>query len=479
MLHETFGPDSPVYVWMKATVYNEDDPETGVWTASSGGVSPEDANVPVDPNSTSPEGLFSSTSLRSGVRVRHDDPMTGLASFGFPDLPINQGQRLALQLIVAPLIWFESAHVSPDAIDRAAMSTFIAALGSVGGPVGSVAGAILGALWGGGGVDADVPCYNPILFEMRDWDGNELDGLVRESTHEYGPTGAPPSYGCPRANASYWLSFDRVPEFTSRPPSCLAYWVDGDATDGAFNGHWGDYGITTSDQVNAWITRVPNQQAEVYNVRIRERRSASADIVVESFQAVPVTEERLIFLFYRNVFEFQPFGYRQAIPCSTECSAFTNVSPAPPWVDQLNQLQSLSMLAEAWRERLPPRRLPKPGPPRSGPPGNPAPFDVNQTLPASMARIPHSSASHDSPVISHEPLIPRSGIFRRFLPEDERPHSLYNARVLRLDPTTALTLFGEFRDRKLLQTRIRYLRTDDWGSVHTDVLLRPTYEPPR
>lgn len=478
MLREQFGPESPVYVWLQATVYDPGDPDTGLWAASVGGLSPTDANVPTDPNAVSADGLFSASSLPPGVRVRHDDPDTGWPTFRLPPIPLQQGQRVAAQLIVAPQVWFQTVHVPPDALDRAAMGVFIATLGSVAGPVGNIAGFILGELWGGGGTDPDVPCFNPILSETLDWDQADLERLVREQTHEYGPTGAPASFGCPRANASYWLAFARAPEF-QHVPGCLVRWIDENSTPDEFAADWGDYGVTSSDQVNAWITTTAAR--EVYDVRIRERRTASADALAEIFEGVPVTEEPMIFFFYRNVFAFQPFGYRRVRPYSAECSSFTNINPAPPWVDALLQLQSLSLLSERWRARLPAQRLPLRG----------AADDAAIAAVRSERRVleqsqsgpysdhPNSRRDLEPRPSGREPLIPRTGIFRRFRHDDATRKSMTNVRVLRLDSTLVLMLFGEFHSGRLLQRRIRFLRTDAAGNVRTDVLLRPTYPPPR
>jgi hypothetical protein len=217
---------------------------------------------------------------------------------------------------------------------------------------------------------------------------------------------------------------------------------------------------------------------EVYDVRVRERRTASLDVLLHDFQGVRVTREDMVLFsqFNRNEFEFEPFGYRPAVPISTECSSFTNVNPAPPWVDRLKHIRSLTLFQAAWREAMPPARVPSPIPmpdtgqdPTDAPPNSPdggaGPGDMTTT------RLSHPGGV---PVTD---LIPRTGRFHSFLPKEER--TVMRVGVLRLAPDLVLMLYGEFRGPKLVQVRVRYLRTDDSGGVRTDVLLRPTFNPPR
>jgi hypothetical protein len=498
LLHASFGPaDGPVYLFMSATVYDPADPTTALWSGSVGGSSPNDANIPADPASTGRDGLFSSSSLQPGVQIRHDDPDTKVPMFAISSVPIEAGQRLRFELVLAPEVWFTQVHQSADPVDAAVLTGFFAAWGSAaGGPAGAAVAAIFSGLFSWGGSDVDVPCFNPILLEQHEWDAAGLRRLSTAGAQEFGPTGAQPSYGCPQATASYWLSIQAVPQFATDPRHpCTLLWIGDERVTESFEGTWGDYGIIPSDQVNAWVNRDHTLPGEVYDVRLRERQTASRDVIAQSFRGVPVTEEFQVEFFTRNWYEFVPFGYHRVVPVAHECSAFSNVNPAPPWIDDLYALHALVEVANTWRRRTHAEELPiAPSLDRTrdlevaagGVGLGDEPIHLAATEDVDDVRDEGSTSFRPTPArrIRSGPMGAGSR-FGRYLAGAGtiRPGAdlrrILAVRVLRLTPALVLMLYGELHGGRLLQTRLRYLRSNEQRSIRTDVLLRPTHEPPR
>jgi hypothetical protein len=145
--------------------------------------------------------------------------------------------------------------------------------------------------------------------------------------------------------ASYWLSIKQVPQFIE-PNSCSVFWIDEDREP---TGDWGDYGFTSSDQVNAWI-RAGSAPGK-YNVRVRERRTATQDVIAQDFADVSITHEIITHHFARNRYRFTPFGYRLVSPASGDCGRFDNINPAPPFVDDIVKITALVDISSRWQGR--------------------------------------------------------------------------------------------------------------------------------
>ena len=472
LLHDAFGPPGPVYLFMRATVYDPLQPEIAIWTGSTGGLSPNDANVPSDGEIISVEPF--AASLPAGALVRSDGAHTGRQNPNGPNfavlpIPLAPNERIRLEVLFAPEVWFRTTHLTQSAWDRALITIFLAAVGGAGGGVGAIVGALVGILDPFGGSDADVPCFNPILMESHDWDAKQFRALAGEEMHEYGPTGAPGGLGCPQARASYWLSAQILGFAETHQVGCVVLPVPIEIVPYSFAGRWGDFGLTSSDQVNAWIT--PSIGAtDAYDIIARERQTASRELRA-AFASVRVTEEMAAPWFLRNEYASSPLGYREAKPLSDACATFTNLKQGTPWADRLIRFSNMQRLIDGERaldteavhemHAQPSRSL------------------------QSQVDVQHVARNNDTVSIGSRGVL-RSGTapsldllrpFTIYGTDDSRSFRL--VRVLRLSPELVLMEYGEFHRSKMLQRRLRYLRTDGSGQVLTDVLLRPTNDPPR
>lgn len=476
VLHESFGPVGPVYLFMRGTVYDPTQPEVALWSGSAGGLSPKDANVPADGETPTSEPF--APSLPVGAVVRNDGPNPARQNpygpnFAVLPIPLASNERLRLELCLAPEVWFQTTHVPLSDWDRALTTIFLTAAGASGGVAGALVGALVGIFDPFSGSDPEVPCFNPILLETHEWDAAELRNFAGTGTHEYGPTGAPGGLGCPQARATYWLSAQTLGFIETPQAGCSVLNVGDEAAPLGFEGRWGDFGLTPSDQVNAWITR-SSSVTDTYDVVVRERETASREMR-SSFADVKVTGEIAMPWFFRNEYAFSPFGYYEAKPVSSECGSFTNLKQGTPWADLIFRLARIrriiatelaietgSGVQRGSEQRHDPRvslgkSLEAPG----------SLLDDSEGIDAGS--VIRSGPGGVSPLRSFTAYgAGKSGFSRR--------HSVW---VLRLTPELVLMQYGEFHRGKMLTKRIRYLRTNASGHVYTDVLLRPTYDPPR
>jgi len=452
------GEDKPVWLYLRADLYEPGDHSTPVWTGDVGSL-PPDANRPSYPGLPRGDAGWFADHLVRAQQVRNGTDW-GTSNFSVGPVEVSPGQVLAVTVLMMPRVWFEKQKIPASEFDSWAAKVMGSLAGaSVGGPGGSLLGGLFTDLvLGSGDHEVEVPCFNAVIEATHDLEYDDLRRFRNERSRRFGPQDNNVGL-CEQIDSFYWLSVNNTgwsfgsstPAEEAGPcslePRALRPHADHLA------GGWGDTGDRVTDCVIVTVNLTDDSHANVY---VLERHPGTEQIS-DSFLEVPITLDVIEPEFVRNVHDGPRCPARSVQPACPECSHFDNLAlaftmpksmllatilsgthlGAQPAMEsvQLREGQQIRDLGDDWFELW------------TGPP----PFTERPAI---------------RPLLTH--LDPDEIVLLAGTPI---------SWVLECTPQITLATYAELRNGKPCISRLRYVRRDEDGTIATDLLLTPLMRP--
>jgi hypothetical protein len=446
------------------------------------------------------DGRFSPSTPFVRHRFAHGGRFVAVSS----DMGPGPNNRLQIRVALGVPTWFTEIPYTPDCIDKVLRSARDFVIGKWTtawmGDVGNWLNPIAWLLGESDPKTVMVPCWGVMRDDTITLAGDRLfnvgEILVGGATQSVPPglvsTGELQAYGCPELRVRYGLRIQiRSSAFfpTVEPKPCeLRPVVVAGSNSGTFShrgGHlWGDRGERERNEINVDISQTSQPPAERYYPSASERTRSGTSLEHANPEIPPTVEK--VNRFRRNQYEgyFLPRNFVK--PISPGCSHFTNLDENPSLMRMSLSVSNLSL----WWSALSLLGVRESASAIASPFGvdrpNKAPpfrFILNSERDLELASFLYPIAKSGAAIHVGDVLIAGDGIVhaplsaagRRLL--DGLTH--HHATTLVIDAGTALYLYGEFLGNQLLNYRVRYVRTDEAGNAVTDIMLLPTYEPPR
>ena len=285
------GEDKPVWLFMRAALFNENDLNNAIWVDEVGSL-PPDANRPVDaPVPFGDTGLYAPHLVRD-QRVRNSNER-GAPNFACHTVQVSLGQVLEVTVIMVPRVWLQTITVPFDELDKWTISIFVGLLGNFagGGIVGEIVQTLLTALaLGDAEQDVEVPCFNSIIESRHVFTLADLQHLRNQGEQRFGPRDNSAGTFCEPIDSYYWLSANNsgasfgtwLPE--KQPGACTLEPRALRPLENELKGEWGDVGDRISDCVIVLIT-VNGRSADVI---VRERHRTDPPLEL-TFHGAPIS----------------------------------------------------------------------------------------------------------------------------------------------------------------------------------------------
>jgi len=319
------GEDKPVWLYMRASVFNDKDPATPIWSGEVGSL-PPDANSQIDGFPSGDAGKYAENLVRD-VAVRADDA-GGKPRFHLPVFSLGTDQHVELTLMLLPKVWFEKKKIPASEFDQAVFTVFAMLVlnAAGGGLVGSIVGFILGALNPfDDEQEIEVPCFNSVIMARHVFRENDLVDIFAEGMRRFGPRDNEGGGLCTDIDSYYWLSV-AIPQFQLPAPekptktSCTleprAYVPKAEQ----LAGRWGDLGDGLNDRVYVYVSLMDEAHA---NVSITER--ASSGHRQFSWERAPITRGTPSPAYFRNFYDDPLVPPMSVKPACPYCSGFVNL----------------------------------------------------------------------------------------------------------------------------------------------------------
>lgn len=324
-LVDGLSEDKAVWLYMRATLYNEGDLSNPLWFGDVGSL-PPDANRPAPDGYPVGDAGWYADHLIVGTEVSNSSA-TNVPNFSVGPVTVDDGQVLEVLIFMLPKVWFETKSVPPDEADRFGFGLLGAGIGAGGfGIAGAVAGAILGA-FAPQDHDVTVPCYNTVISARQVFTPADLDSMQSLGRQRFGPQDNEAYEACHQPiDSYYWLSANNAGwSFGTTPDTkkelCLleprAYEPAADQLRGA----WGDAGDRYNDCLLVSVQCPDAKHGDV----VISRGPAGAYATIAQFSRVPIHRLTPDPVFTRNVFD-DGCPARSVHPDCPECLRFINLS---------------------------------------------------------------------------------------------------------------------------------------------------------
>lgn len=322
-LVDGLAPDKPVWLYMRATLLNDGDPDHPVWIDEVG-------SLPPDPNRPGFDGFPHGDAGRYADGLIVGTPVsnrnaTNLTNFIVGPVEVGPGQTLEVLVIMLPRVWLETVSVSPDALDRIGYGVMGAAIGWVGGPAGALAGLLIG-LFAPSSQNVDVPCFNSVIMARNVFTAADLDRIASAGTERLGPQDNEAYVVCHQPiDAYYSLSvnprgFSFAPTPAPHQELCTleprAYLPAADQ----LQHEWGDVGDRLNDCIQVIVTAQGPKHADV----LIAQRAGTTYKTIGQFDRVPITRGVPRPDFRRNFYD-DACPARAVKPDCPECKQFVNL----------------------------------------------------------------------------------------------------------------------------------------------------------
>jgi hypothetical protein len=325
-LVDGLAPDKAVWLYMRATLLNDGDPDHPLWTDEVGSL-PPDANRPGYDGFPHGDAGRYADGLVVGQPVSSRS-QTNLPNFSVGSVAVGPGQTLEVLVIMLPRVWMETISVPVDDLDRLVYGFMGAAIGWGGGPAGAVAGLIYG-LFAPDDQEVEVPCFNSVIMARHVFTAADLDRMESAGMERFGPQGNDAYAVCHQPIDAYYSmsvnprGFSFAPTSLPHPELCTleprAYLPAKEQLER----EWGDVGDRISDCVQIFITAQTGRHADV----LISHRTGSGSATIGQFTRVPITRGVPRPDFLRNFFD-DDCPARAVKPDCPECTRFVNLPMA-------------------------------------------------------------------------------------------------------------------------------------------------------
>lgn len=318
------GEDKPVWLFMRASLFADSDPNTPIWSGEVGSL-PDDANQPSEGFPTGDAGKYAEHLLRDQP-VRNDDT-SGRPRFMLPTFTMYLDQFLELSIFMLPKIWFETKKIPISDFDRGTYSGLVGLLVNFagGGLLGQAISTILSYILNPfKEQEIDVPCLNTIITARHILRIEDVNGIFSEGMRRFGPRDNN-SGMCDDIDSFYWLSV-AVPQMQFAPTTPVgkagcsleprAYFPKAEQ----FVGSWGDIGDGYSEHVRVSVELIDDHHANIYTTE--QNAIGNRDYKWEN---CPITRSDPTPGFYRNIYDNPLLPSSSAKPSCPYCSYFKNM----------------------------------------------------------------------------------------------------------------------------------------------------------
>jgi hypothetical protein len=322
-LIDGLAPEKAVWLFMRATLLNDGDPDHPLWTDEVGSL-PPDANRPGFDGFPHGDAGRYADGLVVGKPVTNSSVMN-LPNFSVGPVQVGPGQTLEVLVIMLPLVWLETVSVPPDALDRISFGIFGAGIGSVGGIPGAVIGFVAG-LFAPHDQNVDVPCFNSVIMARNVFTAADLDRIETAGIERLGPQDNESYVVCHQPIDAYYsltvnpqgFSFGSTP--TPNKELCTleprAYFEIAEQ----FEREWGDVGDRISDCIHVIVTVQVDRHADV----LISKRVGAQFTDIGQFNHVRITRGVPHPDFRRNFYD-DACPARAVKPDCPECLRFVNL----------------------------------------------------------------------------------------------------------------------------------------------------------
>ena len=319
------GEDKPVWLYLRAAVFADADPETPTWTAEVGSL-PPDANSQIEGFPSGDVGRYANNLVRD-VAVRNDEP-GGPPRFRLPVFTLGDGQYVELTVMLLPKIWFEKKKIPASDFDQAVFTLFAMLVlnAAGGGLVGSVVGFILGLLNPfDDEQEIEVPCFNSVIMARHAFREADLIGIFGDGMRRFGPRDNESGGLCADIDSYYWLSV-AIPQFLFPPsekPAKTSCTLEPRAylpKQEQLAARWGDIGDGLTDRVYAYVYLDDDAHA---SVKVTEYASTGDRNF--TWERRPITRGTPRPDYFRNFYDDPLIPPMSAKPSCPYCGAFVNL----------------------------------------------------------------------------------------------------------------------------------------------------------
>ena len=322
-LVDGLAPDKAVWLYLRATLLNDGDPDHPLWTDEVG-------SLPPDPNRPGYDGFPHGDAGRFADGLVVGKPVTNrndtnLTNFSVGPVAVGPGQTLEVLVIMLPRVWLETVSVSPDTLDRIGYGVMGAAIGWTGGPVGAVAGFFIG-LFAPQSHNVDVPCFNSVIMARNVFTADDLDRIESAGTERFGPQDNEAYVVCHQPiDAYYSLSvnprgFSFAPTPQPQKQLCTLEPRAYMPAEEQFQREWGDVGDRITDCIQVIVTVHEARHADVLILQ----RAGTGYKTIGQFAHVPITRGVPHPDFRRNFYD-DACPARAVKPDCPECTRFVNL----------------------------------------------------------------------------------------------------------------------------------------------------------
>lgn len=491
----------PVWLYLRATVYNANDLDHPLAVEEIGSF-PPDANRAVDDSFPKGDAGIYASHLTVAQPIRNDGEW-GAPRFQLSSVWMEPGQVLEVLVVMLPKVWFHTHKVSKSEADRAALSVFSGLVAASGfGVIGGLVVSVISWLTGSSDDEVEVPCFQSIITARHVFSFDDLLGIEAEPMRRFGPRDNDASLVCGEIDSYYWLSVNHFPDYPSfgpakpfKPGDCELHPHANFPPPSWLAGNWGD----TPDPATACL-RV--------NVGMTEEWRASVYVSHGALGLNPqprVFDGRRIALgipkppFVRNIYD-DACPARSVAPACKQCGRFTNLPKTMRFAKEMLALAVLggahvgasrwitadNLVRVATNDSCPPT-LPHQSIKRDAYIERRA--EEREFLEARplirghlMRGLPDGRIeiwpSHTPPMSTRggpSPLVERLEVIDR----DSPFLALFSAFVIELSDREVLYSYAEFGDGEPRCPRLRYVKRSAAGEVVADVLLEMYPAQPR
>lgn len=511
-LIEGLAVDQPVWLYLRATLFNDNDLQTPLAMSEVGSLPPDANRMSDDSYPKGDAGLYAS-GLPLKAEIRNDSDNGG-PRFQLTPMTVVPGQTVEVQVIMLPKVWFKEVEVPRDKLADFAKGAFLLlTAASYSGLVTLGVAAVLEGVFGGGPDKVRAPCLQTVITASHLFTYADLQAIRAEGMRRFGPADNDLSPICGLIDSFYWLSVAEYIDWPSFGPSVpidagpceLKPHAHFPKKSSWLEGTWSDSGDAFSSCVICTVIIGTNDRATVYITQGRP----GPDNPARKF------EDREIDLaipdppFARNLYD-DACPARSVTPACPDCDRFTNLPLSFKMNKEFLALIALAprhhgahrLLRPQLRSARPPEKLSVTAPPAPDYPtiaenvrkvaaatriGTVAANSRHTKVPPQSAHV--TTGEHISPSLSATPLpdgrieftpvgTPPLHLFDHLRPIDrfkfDERHELIalvgSFRIV-LGELETLYSYGEFHNKKPCCSRLRYVKKDRDGHVLADVLL--------